>query len=127
MKGEKRPRLPKREVQDMARTKKVQTARRMEMFSSAVRPARSSVMFAMYLLTVSCKLFAESAGAGEEEGGAEKICSIALLACATAPLRLVVGEIRLLRLLRPVYRDSKMLEDATVARYCCLKRYRCSA
>ena len=48
MKGEKRPRLPKREVQDMASTTKVQTARRMEVFSSAVRPARKSVMAEMY-------------------------------------------------------------------------------
>jgi len=65
---------------------------------------------------VSCELFAESAGAREEEGLPEKSCSIALLACATAPLKFVVGEIRLLRLLRPVETDSRMLEDATVAR-----------
>jgi len=102
VKGEKRPRLPKREVQDMARMRKVQRARRMDVFSSAVRPARKSVMFAMYSLAVSCELFAESAGAREEEGAPEKICSIALLACATAPLKFAVGEIRLLRLLRPV-------------------------
>ena len=46
VKGEKRPRLPKREVQDMLRRRrkrKVVRASRSELFSSEVRLARKSV------------------------------------------------------------------------------------
>lgn len=74
MKGEKRPRLPRREDQDIARNAKVVTARRREVFSREVRCWKNS--------TSGWKFVGD--GGVEEDGGVPE-CSPAISStCSSA-------------------------------------------
>ena len=92
MKGEKRPRLPRRDVHDMVvmlrkrRKRKVVRARRMEVFSSAVRVERKSMKAVAASLKVSCQV----TGGGGVEFTRETLNrdSRVLVACARAAVRL---------------------------------------
>jgi len=123
VKGEKRPRLPSRDVHDMLRTRrkrKVQSARRREVFSSEDRLAMKSLK-----VSKSCVCQVSGASAWGVSICGSKNASIALLACDSTALNSSATDSP--RMDREVLEMAcKKLDDATVAEVQeCSNRWEC--